>query len=195
AGPPPEVRLSAWLARHSEVLEVLGDHREDSRLPDVSRSALESRAAIAGRPPATPPGKSTNARGTRVEEKLLARALAAGKDADLRRLPYRDPAWYTARLRTAIEAPVQALDPSPCSRAVHLAARLRAVPEFLRQAQLNMNASGTTASRIGTRLALSDVDALLDACRTPMAESFTTCRESRFQAELAEADSIAVPPP
>jgi hypothetical protein len=69
---------------------------------------------------------------------------------------------------------------------------LRAVPEFLRQATLDLNGRSPRATRFGAELALNDLELLLRICRTSMPEAFDDCRESRVQADLAEADSTAV---
>src|SRR5262245_44232655 len=145
--------LAAWLRRHPETAGRLGDHRADTSLPDVSPAGL-SRAP--GPPPASLAGP-----GTRADAALLANAFAIESSAGARAAPFESPDWYTRRLRVALEAPARGLYASSCSRAARLVARLRAVPEYLRQATLNLGgrSGGAAPPRgAGPDLALLDLD-------------------------------------
>jgi hypothetical protein len=182
--------LAGWLARHPEEATRLGEHSSDGRLPLLARAACandavwyaarrESLAAIsdAALPPAT-----------RVDLGLLrARAEHEWRVLSAERLNERDPGFYLAPLARALFWPARGRFASPCSRTVRLRSRLRAVPEYLRDARLALVAP----SRVCTEAAIDQAEELLAMCRASLPFELEDCRDARLQADLAEADSLA----
>ena len=190
AGRVSQAFLAGWLARHPEEGTRLGDHAHDGALPLLARAAMARDAAwYEGQRDslATLPLENL-APASRIDVKL-ARSRAALEARAIRdeRLPERDPGFALAPLELALETPIRGFYSSPCSRASALRSRLRAVPEYLRDARLAL----TAPSRACVEAGLDRVAGLIALCRESVPRSFGDCRESRIQAELAEADSLA----
>lgn len=183
--------LAGWMVYHPEQATLLGNHVEDNRLPDLSAHGLSQRRdwleaqreSLLAVPFARLPSQDA------VDLRLLRHQV----DLELRELneerrPQQDPRWPLLLLRTAFAGHLLGGFGSPCTRAEHLAKRMAKVPEYLRDAQLNLVAP----SRACTELAIEMCASLITMCRTAPADAFTECREPRFIADAAVADSQAV---
>jgi len=183
--------FAGWLVLHPERATLLGDHGQDARLPDLSLSGLSRR-----RDWLTAQRDSLRALPTKrlkPQDAVDVRVLLHQVNLELRelndeKLPQRDPRWPLMQLRSAFAGHLLGGLGSPCTRAARLGQRLARVPEFLRNVQLNLVAP----SRACTELAIEDCESLIQMCRKAPSEAFTECREPRFIADMAVADSQAV---
>ncbi len=182
--------LAGWTERHPEEATRLGDHTGDRRLPLLSAVALAADAAWyrAQRESLDALPMEGLPAGLR-DDLRLARIAAARRVRELERerLHERDPGYALEPLRVALTGPMRSLHASACARSVDLRDRLRAVPEYLRDARI----VATRPERPAVEHALDRVDALLALCRVDLPEAFASCREARLQADLAVADSLA----
>lgn len=109
------------------------------------------------------------------------------------RAPYLSGAWHTDPLSYLAVGPWAVLDVatledhSTCTRARFAERRLRMVPEVLRCARINLAQAQATEG-------VDDVspwEAALDSLRV-LPDRLENCRDSQRQADLIEADSLAV---
>ena len=127
-------------------------------------------------------------------ERASARALLdAAVDRELLELevlrPFqRDPGAYVALVAGSVEAALDRSSGSPCSRLQRAARRLAEVPEVLRAARLNLK----DPPRIFTELAIERFAGVLRFYREDVPRLTAGCRSARMQADLAQADTIAV---
>jgi len=182
--------LAGWLERHPEEATRLGDHAYDDDLPSMAETVRADDASwyAAWRDSfeSIPLERLDPSRAIDVR---LAGARA-GREAFLRnrdRLAERDPGFALRILDDAITTPTRGFSSGPCTRGVSLRKRLRAVPEFLRDARLALR----TPSRACTEAAIDRAAELLSLCRKTLPELLGLCHESRVQADLAESDSTA----
>jgi len=180
---------AGWLERHPEEATRLGNHLADEKLPAWSGASRASDAAwysaLRDSLAALPLDRLTAARAIDVRRAIAvaSREMRAVDD----HLAERDPGAALRRLDVAIEVPTRSFYASSCSRAANLRRRLTRVPEFLRDAQLAL----TAPSRVATEAAIERAEELLDLCQVALPRYLGFCHESRVQADLAEADSLA----
>src|SRR5215831_7102284 len=183
--------LTGWLVQHPERATLLGDHGQDAKLPDFSVAGLARRRAwlAAQRDSLRALPLARLKPQDAVDIRMLLRQVALElRELDDEKLPQRDPRWPLLHLRTAFAGHLLGGIGSPCTRAARLGQRMAKVPEFLREAQLSLVAP----SRACTELAIEDCTALIQMCRQAPGQAFTECREPRFIADLAVADSQTV---
>ena len=183
--------LAGWLVQHPERATLLGDHGQDARLPDLSVAGLTRRRAWLAAQRDTL--RALPLSRLKPPDAVDARLMLHQVNLELRelndeRLAERDPRWALMQLRTAFAGHLLGSMGSPCTRAARLGQRMAKVPEFLRAVQLNLVAP----SRACTELAIDDCGALIQMCREAPGEAFVECREPRFLADQAVADSQAV---
>ena len=181
--------LAGWLERHPEEATRLGKHDGDASLPALSAPALQDDAAWFAAWRDTLGAFSIDRLPPEIAiDVRLALARAAEEDRTARdRLAERDPDFALRVLEAAIETPVRGFYAPACSRAATLRRRLRAVPEYLRDARLALR----EPSRACAEAASLRVAALLELCRATLPDLLGPCHEPRIQADLAEGDSAA----
>ncbi len=130
------------------------------------------------------------AAGERASERDL---LDAAVDRDLLELevlrPFqRDPGAYVALVAGSVETALDRSNGSSCARLHRAALRLAEVPEVLRAARLNLK----NPPRVLTELAIERFAGVLRFYREDVPRLTAGCRSARMQADIAQADTIAV---
>lgn len=121
------------------------------------------------------------------------RALLTRVDAELVALTVtevwrRDPTQYIALVAGSIQSLVQRRFSSPCARLQLAVRRLRQVPEVLRAARVLLD----RPTRPATEAAIRQFEGTLRLYREGVRDGLSECEEGLFQAELAEADTLAI---
>ncbi len=101
---------------------------------------------------------------------------------------WRDPGAVIEALDDAVSEAGTLARPGACERAGRTIARLRAVPDALRGAQVVLR----VPERGATERAIARLDTTIARWRTALPTRFAACRESYRQASLIEADTLAV---
>lgn len=129
-----------WLFGVDPILAAgNGDHRGDARLGDITPDAIAGQHAGRARWLAEAQAQPEPPYGTvdRLEHQVLLTELrAATRRDEAERVSERVPYWYTERLGDALIGLMT--DPADNVRAEALAARLRALPDYLAQARRNL---------------------------------------------------------
>ena len=128
--------------------------------------------------------------GERATERALLEAAVERDlmEAEVLRPFERDPSAYVALVAGSVDAALQHSGGSPCSRLEHAARRLVEVPEVLRAARLNLK----DPPRVLTGLAIERFAEVLRFYREDVPRLTAGCRSARMQADVAQADTIAV---
>jgi hypothetical protein len=188
---PGEAFVARRLARAPHAAVRGGAHTAEPLTGTVLATALDAELAwlrqFRDRLAAAPrdaPGSG------RADERDL---LDAAVERDLVELeilrPYRrDPGAYLTLLADGVEAALERSDGSPCVRLQRAARRLAEAPELLRAARINL----TDAPRTLIELAIERCAGVLRFCREDVPRLAAGCRSPRMQADLAQADTVAV---
>jgi hypothetical protein len=173
-----------------DLASRLGAPRTSDRLWPVGETTLARDAAwipaFRARVAALAPAPGTPAAADR--DALLAWCAAESAAVSPGGRWWRDPGAYVEMIADAVAEPATARRPGACDRARRTARRLAAVPEVLRSAQVVLR----TPHRDATRRAADRLDSLLADWRTPLPGRFVACREAYRQADLIEADTLAL---
>ena len=180
-----------WFAFHPQEATRLGVHRYDDRLEPVTAASVAKETAwlhdfrkrLAALPVA----------GLGYDDRIDRAALAARVDRQLLELEEvrgweRNPNFYVNLVTSPVLALLQRNFASPCSRIRSATRRLRAVPEVLRDAEVNLR----HPPRLYTEVAIDQVRGALRFYRETVPALSATCHEPGLQADLAEADTVAV---
>ena len=183
--------LGEWLARRPQAATRLGDHSHDSELyaitPQSVASDLEWLREMQELLAAIPREKLS------FERQLDRDVLASRIEREILELSEvrswaRNPNTYVDLVSSPIQALLQRDFAPLCNRIQSATRRLRAVPEILRAAPLNLDHPPT----IYTEIAIAQLDGVLTFYRVTLGALTAECREPRLQADLAEADTAAV---
>lgn len=178
------------LARPPQVASGEGAHSGTPLAPRVMAPALAAeRAWLRGfrdRLAALPPDAAPE----RASERALLDAAVERELLELEILrPFqRDPGAYLALVAGSVEAALDQSGGSVCARLQRGARRLVEVPEVLRAARLNL----IDPPRALTELAIERCASVLRFYREDVPRLAAGCRSARLQADLAQADTIAV---
>jgi hypothetical protein len=196
AGPPGIARLEREYRAHRlavrpDLATRAGDRRGDDRLEPVTQASLAAEAewlaAFAPRLEAAPREGQTAAERATLDS-LVAWTTRAHDDIAIARRWARDPAAYLDLAGEAVRALLTGRGKPACARVHAVARRLERVPEVLRAAQVNLREP--TPERVAA--ALPGYEQLLALYRAELPAFAARCREPRTQADLAEADTLAV---
>jgi hypothetical protein len=194
----PATRLRALSARYDAHLRSerpdLGSRaglaRCDDRLVPVTESSLARDAALVAEIADSAAALEREALGPGEQRALAAlRERLEREAAPLRSGAWRrEPSAYLALVHDAVMQAAQRPHISPCERERRALRRLRAVPEVLRSAEVNLGAASafdpdSEAVRWGG--ALADL-------RTTLPRLFPECHDAERFADLVEADSLAL---
>ena len=180
-----------WFAFHPQEATRLGIHRYDDRLEPVTAASVakeiawlrDFRKRLAALPVA----------GLAYDDRIDRAALAARVDRQLLELEEvrgweRNPNFYVNLVTSPVLGLLQRNFASPCSRIRSATRRLRAVPEVLRDAEVNLQ----HPPRLYTEVAIEQTRGALRFYRETVPVLSATCHEPALQADLAEADTAAV---
>lgn len=183
--------IAGWLERRPECATPLGVHAHDGRLRPVTASSVADDLAwlggIAARLEAIP--RQELAAPRRADRDRLAgwieqqRLLLAEVEPHL-----DDPGHPLPSIDHGIRSLLANDLLPPCERVRAITARLERVPEMLRSARVLLR----DPSRPAVLAAIAGAEDLLALLRRGVPEITRDCRESTFQADLAEADTVAV---
>jgi hypothetical protein len=196
AGPVRIERLAHEYGEHRlavrpDLATRAGDRRGDDRLEPVTQASLLAEAewleAFARRLESVPPAGLTPA-GRVTRDSLTTWAARARAEIATTRRWERDPAAYLELADAAIRALLEGRAGSTCARSRAVARRLGRVPDVLRAARINLR----EPPRDLVAGALPGYERLLGLYRTELPGFGARCREPRTQADLAEADTLAV---
>ena len=128
--------------------------------------------------------------GERATERALLEAAVERDlmEAEVLRPFERDPGAYVALVAGSVEAALKRSGGTQCARLEHAARRLAEVPEVLRAARLNLK----DPPRVLTELAIERFAQVLRFYREDVPRLTAGCRSARMQADVAQADTIAV---
>ena len=183
--------LDHVLRTRPHVATRAGVHDYDDRLIPVTQSSLADdgvwfrtfRSDLAAMPRASLSFERTleyDLLAARIERELL--------DLETIRPFETNPNAYLDLIAGGIQSLIQRDFASPCRRMTATTRRLRQVPEVLRAARINLQ----HPPRIATEVAIGQFEGVLRLYRTEIAVAATRCKEPRAQADLAEADTLAV---
>jgi uncharacterized protein (DUF885 family) len=183
--------LDHWLASRPQAATRLGLHTHDDRLVPVTQASLieeaawlrEFRTRLNGVPRA----------GLTFEHQLDRDVLASRIESQLLDLevirPFENnPNSYLDLVAGSIQSLLQRNFAPLCARLKLTTRRLEQVPEVLRAASLNIK----NPPRIATETAISQFEGVLRLYREQIPAIASHCKDPRAQADLAEADSLAV---
>ena len=179
------------LAVRPDLATRAGDRRGDARLEPVTQASLAAEAGwlrdFAARLEAVPrDGLAPAARATL--DSLAAATARARAEIVVERRWERDPAAYLELVEDAVRALLPGRGRSTCLRARAVARRLARVPDVLRAARVNLREAAP--ERVAG--ALPGYERTLRLYRAERGQLGARCREPRTQADLAEADTLAV---
>lgn len=183
--------LERWLSESPTVATALGMHRSDRRLPPLTHEGLADRIAWTRAEEAEV--RSIPADQLSPSHALEREALAfrLGQDAldlgTIRRFD-TDPGWYLEIVWAALQGTLERSSTSHCSRVRAAIVRLSSVPEFLRAARVGLRSPRT----LSCEAAIERLAAILRFCRSRVEPLAENCRVPSLQADLAQADSLAV---
>jgi hypothetical protein len=196
AAPPGVARLEREYRAHRlavrpDLATRAGDRRGDDRLEPVTQASLAAEAEwLAGFAPrleaAPRAGRTPTERATL--DSLVAWTARAHDEIALARRWERDPAAYLDLAGESVRALLTGRGKPVCGRVRAVARRLGRVPEVLRAAQVNLREPAP--ERVAA--ALPGYEQLLALYRAELPAFAARCREPRAQADLAEADTLAV---
>ncbi|MGH7740506.1 MAG: DUF885 domain-containing protein [Candidatus Eiseniibacteriota bacterium] len=183
--------FEGWFSFHPQEATRLGVHRYDDRLLPVTAASVAAEAAwlhdFSRRLAALPVAKldyddriDRAALGARVDRQLLELEEVRGWE--------HNPNFYVNLVTSPVLALLQRNFASPCTRIRSAARRLRAVPEVLRGAEVNLK----HPPRLFTEVAIEQTRGALRFYRETVPALSADCREPELQAALAEADTLAV---
>ncbi len=183
--------LDHMLSTRPQLATRLGIHTWDRVLIPVTQVSLDTeRAWFQGfqqRLAAVPRASLTFEHGLE-RDLLVARTDRELLDLDVIRPWETNPNSYLDLVAGSIQSLLQRNFASPCRRLEAVSARLRQVPEVLRAARINLS----NPPRIATEVAIAQFPGVLRLYREEVAAVATGCREPRVEADLAEADTLAV---
>lgn len=180
-----------WFEFHPEAATRLGIHRYDDRLLPITAASVEAETAWLhdfGKRLAALPIK-----GLSYDQRIDRAALQARVERQLLELEEvrgweRNPNFYVGLVTSPVLALLQRNFASPCTRIRSATHRLRAVPEVLRDAEVNLK----HPPRIYTEVAIEQTRGALRFYRETIPALSSECHEPTLQADLAEADTTAV---
>jgi hypothetical protein len=179
------------LAVRPDLATRAGDRRGDDRLEPVTQASLAAEAewlaGFARRLESVPRAGLAPAARTTHDSLGAWTARARAEIAGTRRWE-RDPAAYLDLADAAIRALLPGRTGSACARTRAVTGRLARVPDVLRAARVNLR----EPPRELVAGALPGYERLLDLYRAELPAFGERCREPRTQADLAEADTLAV---
>jgi hypothetical protein len=179
------------LAVRPDLATRAGDRRGDARLEPVTQASLAAEAGwlrdFAARLGAVPRDGLAPAARAALDSLAAATARAHAGIAVERRWE-RDPAAYLELVEDAVRALLPGRGRSTCLQARAVARRLARVPDVLRAARVNLR--DPAPERVAG--ALPGYERTLRLYRAELPAFGARCREPRTQADLAEADTLAV---
>jgi len=186
-----EAFVARSLTRAAHVATHAGDPSSLPLAPTVTAAALAEELAwlraFRERLAAVPRDEPAGERAT--ERALLEAAVERDLvEAEVLRPLQRDPSAYVALVAGSVEAALRRPGGSPCARLEHAARRLVEVPEVLRAARLNLK----DPPRVLTTLAIERFAEVLRFYREDVPRLTAGCRSARLQADVAQADTVAV---
>jgi len=179
------------LAVRPDLATLAGDHRGDRRLEPVTQASLIAEAAWLddfARRLAALPGDGLSPPAAAERDSLAARTVRARAEIVVARRWEQDPTAYLDLVDGAIRTMTAPPRGSACARTRAAADRLARVPEVLRSARVNLREPEPQRADD----AAAGCARLLELCRVAVPALGARCREPRLQADLAEADTLAV---
>jgi uncharacterized protein (DUF885 family) len=183
--------LDGWLARRPQIATRLGLHEHDGEIrPITSTSVASDLAWLAGMGARLRAIPRASLSFDRAQEYDLLGARLERERLELAEVRSwkRNPNVYLDLVAGSILAVLERDFASPCDRAQFATGRLRAVPEVLRAARINLE----SPPRIFTEVAIAQFGGTLEFYRGTIRTLTADCRDPGIQADLAEADSAAV---
>ncbi len=182
--------LAAYFAAHPVAASAMGVHDFDAQWPDLSEAGLEAertridtaRSALAAAPR------------TSVDEEVDAEVLANALDLDTFVMeveqPWRtNPYWYVSLIGAGVDDLISRDFAPVDQRAVSLAARLTALPGFVEQATVNLDAASCMLPQ--TQVAIEQIDGLVELVRATALERIAEAPEAvRQQVGAASAPAV-----
>ena len=179
------------LAVRPDLATLAGDRRGDGRLEPVTQATLLAEAEwlrrFAARLEAVPRDGLSPA-GRSLRDSLAARVARQRDELEVTRRWERDPSAYLDLAGAAMRPLLDGRGVAACARARSLAKRLERVPDVLRAARVNLR----EPPRRLLEEALAGYERLLAFYREDLPAFGARCREPRTQADLAQADTLAV---
>jgi len=180
-----------WFDFHPEEATRLGLHRWDGKLVPITQASVEAETAwlheFRQRLVAVNTAKLAFPR--RLDHAALLAAVDRRLfDLEVTRSFERNPNLYVSLITSPIQALLERSFASDCSRLHSAVKRLRAVPEVLRAATINLK----NPPRIYTDVAIDQLRGALRFYRETVPEMAGRCKDAPVQADVAEADSQAV---
>src|SRR6185436_4218436 len=182
--------ISGWLDRRPQLATELGFHAYDGRLAPVTVSSIASDLRwlreLEARVAAVPSSSL-------APERALDRQRLAGWIATERFVleeiqpQVHDPGWVLRMAESGVRTLLEC-DLPTCDRVRAIAGRLRRVPEVVRSARVLLRET----SRPAVLAAIAGATETLDFLRRTVPTLTRDCREPALQADLAEADTMAV---
>lgn len=183
--------IAGWLERRPHLATALGFHAFDGTLAPVTAATvaadlrwlreLEERLAAIPREELSPERRVDRDRlGSWIEHQRLV--------LDTVEPHRRDPAHLLPVIESGIRALVEGDALAACDRVQAMAARLRRVPEMVRAARVVLR----DPPRSAVEAAIAATGETLDFLRLTLPAITRDCRESGAQADLAEADTLAI---
>lgn len=180
-----------WTLAYRPDLAVREGARWPSRVQPLDEAALvraraaldDVRAAVA-RAPRDHGSPAERALLDSLEARVARETALFARDAW-----HQDPALYAAiTLEAALEAATRGAKVPACERSRRAIAPLRAVPEALRAAQVNLRG----ARDFDVATVLARWDEAVRRARTELPATFLACKEGRRLADAVEADTLAL---
>jgi uncharacterized protein (DUF885 family) len=176
---------------HPQEATQLGNHNFDHKLLPITQASVASNAAwlrdLETRLRAIPlPELKFDQRLDHAT--LLSRIERDRLDLEVVKPQENNPTIYVRLITSSIQSLLQRNFAPVCSRSRAAADRLRAVPEVLRAAEINLR----RPARVATEVAIDQVRGALRFYRETVPALTADCRDPGAAANLAEADTAAV---
>jgi len=183
--------IDHMLRTHPQLATRLGVHLWDQLLMPVTQGALAGEAdwmhRFRARVAAIPRAALSFDRALEYDL-LVARTDRELLDLEVIRPYETNPNAYLELVAGSIQSLLQRNFAPPCHRLGAVVQRLRQVPEVLRAARINLK----NPPKIATEVAIGQFEGTLRLYREEIPAAAARCKDPNLQADLAEADTLAV---
>jgi uncharacterized protein (DUF885 family) len=185
--------MTHWLSLRPQNATRIGIHDEDGQLVPITDVRIDAERAwyrdFQSRLDALARRSSSLSFERRLDLQVLsARVRRDRLDLDVVKPFENNPNSYLPIVAGSIQSLLDRRFAPICNRLGSVSQRLRQVPEVLRAAKINLK----NPPKIATESAISQFQGALRLYREQVPLAAQGCREARIQADLAEADSLAV---